>query len=167
MLVGKQVPSLQGEGMETLRDSNDAREWQEAIRELLTQEIEGRAATWMQDAGGFMETIHASVDLFRNNPDLIPGTKGFDRDLADRFTSMAQAYEVRIDGRLHGYSVPVQPIIDSLRKQSAPKPAAAPAASKKQASPPQKGISSKAPTSGEQEDFSTLFGTIGLPQLRI
>lgn len=171
MLVGKQVPSLTGEGAETLRSTDDAREWQEAVKEVLVQEIEGRAGTWMQDATGFMETIHGAIDLFKNNPDLIPGTKGFDRQLADRFAGLAKAYEVRIDGKLHGYSVPVQPIIDSLRqdisatrKAAAPKTAAAPARPTEQ---PQAGIKSKAATSSGAEDFSTLFGTIGLPHLKI
>jgi len=168
MLVGKQVPSPGGEGMETLKDTNDAREWQDAIKEILVQEIDSRAGTWMQDAVGFMETIHSSVDLFKNNHDLIPGTKGFNKKLADDFATMMQPYEVRIEGKLHGYSIPVQPIIDQLRKsapKAAPPAAAAPKAQKP--SGPQRGISSKAPTSGEAEDFSTLFGTIGLPHLKI
>jgi len=168
MLVGKQVPSPGGEGMETLKDTNDAREWQDAIKEILVQEIEGKASVWMQDAVGFMETIHSSVDLFKNNTDLIPGTKGFNKKLADDFATMMQPYEVRIEGKLHGYSIPVQPIIDNLRKSAAKVPQAAAAAPKAQKSaPPQRGIASKAPTSGEQEDFSTLFGTIGLPHLKI
>lgn len=167
MLVGKQVPSPSGEGMETLKDTNDAREWQDAIKEILTQEIESKANIWMQDAVGFMETIHSSVDLFKNNTDLIPGTKGFNKKLADDFASMMQPYEVRIEGKLHGYSIPVQPIIDNLRKTAPAKTAQAAPPKAKQAAPPQRGISSKAPTSGEAEDFSTLFGTIGLPHLKI
>lgn len=122
----------------------------------------------MQSATGFLETIHASVALFQKNPDLIPGTKGFNRDLADRFAAMAQPYEVRVDGKLQGYSIPVQPIIDNLRKQSQP-PAAAAAtpAPTPQPDPPQAGIASKAGSSTEKEDFSTLFGTIGLPNMVI
>lgn len=171
MLVGRQVPSLTGEGTETLKDSRDAGEWQEAVKEILVQEVESQANVWMQDATGFMETLHASVDLFKNNPDLIPGTKGFDRRLADEFAKLAKAYEVRIDGKLHGYSVPVQPLIDSLRASAGEKelkaPASAPAPQRRKPSAPQAGIKSKAPTNSEPEDFSTLFGTIGLPQMRI
>lgn len=166
MLVGKQVPSMSGEGAETLKSTQDARDWQEAVKEILQQEIEGQAQSWMGEATGFIDTIHGSIDLFKNNPDLIPGTKGFDKDLADRFAALAKAYEVRIDGRLHGYSVPVQPLIDSLRQQR-PKAAPRPAPKKKAAEPPQRSVTSKAPSNAEAEDFSTLFGTIGLPQLRI
>lgn len=171
MLVGKEVPSMTGEGMETLKSTDDARDWQEATKQVLVSEIENRAGVWMQDATGFMETLHASVDLFRNNPDLIPGTQGFDRQLADKFAQMAKAYEVRIDGKLHGYSVPVQPLIDSLRqdlaatrKPSQEKPAPA---QRGRPEAPQAAIRSKAPSSSEAEDFSTLFGTIGLPHLKI
>ena len=51
----------------------------------------------------------------------------------------------------------------------APAAPAAPAAKKvAKAEPPQAGIPSKAGNSGDgPEDFSTLFGTLGLPNLRI
>jgi len=159
--------------METLRSSEDAKEWQEAVRSLLVQEIRTNAQTKIEESSDFLETVHASIDLFKNNPDLIPGAKGFNRGLADRFADMAKPYEVRVEGKLQGYSIPVQPIIDSLRKQMAPPPAPAtqtPAAAPSpppKAEPPQAGIPSKAGNSSEKEDFSTLFGTIGLPNLQI
>jgi len=156
------------DGTERLESSQDAREWQEAVQLILQQEIEQQADTWMQDAGGFMETVHSAIDMFRRNPDLIPHTKEFDKELADAFASMAGAYEVRIDGKLHGYSVPVQPIIDNLRKQMAggrQKPPAA--ASSPPPDPPQQSLRSRTPKSSETDDFSTLFGTIGLPHLKI
>ena len=159
--------------METLRDSNDAKEWQEAVRGLLVEEIKSGAQAKLEENAPFMETIHASIDLFKNNPDLIPGTKGFNVDLANTFAAMAQPYEVRVDGKLQGYSIPVQPIIDSLRKGmlTPPPPAQAaattPPAPKPKPEPPQAGIPSKAGSSSEKEDFSTLFGTIGLPNLQI
>lgn len=159
--------------METLRDSNDAKEWQEAVRGLLVQEIRDTAQTKLEESADFLQTVHASIDLFKNNPDLIPGTRGFNVDLANTFAAMAQPYEVRVDGKLQGYSIPVQPIIDSLRKgmltPPPPKQAAAtpPPAPAPRPDPPQAGIPSKAGNSSEKEDFSTLFGTIGLPNLQI
>jgi len=168
MLVGKEVPALNGEGMETLKDASDAREWQDAIREILVQEIDTKTQEWVQGASGFMETIHANVDMFTRNPDLIPGTKGFDKRLADEFASMMQPYEVRVRGKLQGYSIPTQPIIEKLRKMAGA--GAAPVAAAKSsaaAEPPQAAIRSRAPSGDGPEDFSTLFGTIGLPQLRI
>ena len=175
LLVGTQVPAIGREGMETLRDSADAKEWQEAVKSILVREVQERAAVQLEGSRDYLETIHASVDLFKNNADLIPGTPGFNRPLADAFAKMVEPYEVRVDGKLSGYSIPVQPIINSLRGQlsaaaTSPAPAAgAPAAPRppQEVEPPQAGIKSKAGSSSEAEDFSTLFGTIGLPNLKI
>lgn len=180
LLVGTQVPAIGRDGMETLKNTEDAKEWQEAVKSLLVQEIKSKAEVKVEAAKPFIDTIHASIDLFKNNPDLIPGTRGFDRKLADAFATMVKPYEIRDekDSKLVGYSIPVQPIIDQLRTQqkaaTAPPPAAAPAtpatpaaAPTAPAEPPQAGIVSKAGNSTEKEDFSTLFGTIGLPNLTI
>lgn len=156
--------------METLRDSNDAKEWQEAVKQVLVEEIKERAQVKMEGSKEILETVHAAIDLFKNNKDLIPGTKGFNRQLADSFAAMAKPYEVRADGKLQGYSIPVQPIIDNLRAQMVkPKAPAAPVApaAPAEVEKPQAGIKSKAANSSEKEDFSTLFGTIGLPNLQI
>jgi hypothetical protein len=174
--VGTEVPAIGKEGMERLKDTADAKEWQEAVKGLLIGEIRERATVKMEESKDFLQTVHASIDLFKNNPDLVPGTKGFDRRLADQFAGMMEPYEVRVDGKLQGYSIPVQPIIEKLRAQlktaAAPPPAAAapPAAAPPAPpapEPPQAGIPSKAGSSAEKEDFSTLFGTIGLPNLQI
>lgn len=176
LLVGVEVPSIGKEGMERLRDSNDAKEWQEAVRSLLVAEIKAQAESKMEESASFLETVHASIDLFKNNRDLIPGTKNFDRELADSFAKMMTPYEVRVEGKLQGYSIPVQPIIENLRTQitdrrkvvaAPPAASAAPPSRGRQAEPPQAGIQSKAGSGAEPEDFSTLFGTIGLPNLQI
>lgn len=185
MLVGQQVPALNGkEGeMETLRDAADAREWQEAVKQLLTEEVRERATKSMEENKGILDTVHASIELFTKNKDLVPGTRQFDRQLADRLAGMLKPYELRVEGKLHGYTIPVQPLVDSLRaalvaERAAARPAAgspAAAAGARQAGrpaspaePPQAGIPSKAGSAGgEGEDFSVLFGTLGLPNLRI
>lgn len=182
LLVGTDVPAIGAEGMERLKDSNDAKEWQEAVRSLLVQEIRDEAQKKLDESRTYLETLHASIDLFKNNPDLIPGTRTFNKPLADKFAELAKPYEVRQDGKLQGYSVPVQPIIEALRSQFAqesatvdnagsPVPASPPpagaAAVPPTPEPPQAGIPSKAGASSEREDFSTLFGTIGLPHLQI
>jgi hypothetical protein len=181
--------------METLRDTADATEWQEAVKSILVEEVQDRAQRAMEESSGFLDTIHASIELFQNNTDLIPGTKEFDVDLANRFATLAAPYELRNEGKLQGYSIPVQPIIEQIRSQlvteraratdspptdgSSGAPAApiagAPAAGAGNrdpapaapADPPQAGIQSKAGNSSETEDFSVLFGTIGLPNLQI
>lgn len=184
LLAGTQVPAIGREGMETLRDAADAKEWQDAVKSILVQEVRDRAGREMEGSADFLNTVHASIELFQNNADLIPGTKGFDKDLANRFATLATPYELRVDGKLQGYSIPVQPIIDQLRSQiagersakaaaspatptSAAKAGAATSTPAAPADPPQAGISSKAGSSSEVEDFSTLFGTIGLPNLKI
>lgn len=197
LLVGQQVPAIGKEGLELIRDTDDAREWQEAVKSILVEEVKGRAQKALDDQADFLTTIHSSIELFQNNVDLIPNTKDFDVDLANRFAEFAQPYELRVEGKLQGYSIPVQPLIDRIRTQltteraargsaapekgktEAPAAAAAgaPAAQSSTGSPtqtpaapsepPQAGIPSKAGNSDSSEDFSTLFGTIGLPDFRI
>jgi hypothetical protein len=196
--VGQEVPAIGREGNEILESTTDAREWQDAVKALLVEEVQDRAERAMEEDEGFLSTMHASIELFQNNTDLIPGTVEFDVDLANRFAELATPYELRVEDKLQGYSIPVQPIIDQLRQQlvkeraaataspvgqgggapagapaaaEATAPAAAPAApaaqTKPPADPPQAGIQSKAGNSDQKEDFSALFGTIGLPDLQI
>ena len=193
LLVGQQVPAIGREGMETLRDTADAKEWQEAVKSILVEEVRSRASKAMDDNAGFLSTVHSSISLFTENPDLIPNTKEFDQDLANRFATLAAPYELRVEGKLQGYSIPVQPIITQLRAQlaaeranAAASPGSTAAAQTAGASPPagaastqaapagpaaveppQAGITSKAGSGEQGEDFSALFGTLGLPNLRI
>ena len=171
------MPAIGKDGMETLKDSRDAKEWQEAVRELLIQEIDDGTRKLADASQAQIQLLHASLDLFKNNTDLIPGTRTFNKELADEFAKLAEPYEVRQDGKLRGYSIPVQPIIDGLRSKM-PKSASVetptpPASASSRpgaglpADPPQAGIPSKAGSTSESEDFSTLFGTIGLPHLQI
>lgn len=183
LLVGTEVPSLSPDAeegtMETIRDAEDAKDWQDAVKHLLTEEVRERAQQSMDENKGILDTVHSSIELFTSNPDLVPGTRQFNRQLADRFAAMAKPYELRVDGKLHGYTIPVQPLIDQLRTQVAKQPVAPAADGARRGRPPgsknkpkeeqpQAGIRSKAGSeSGEAEDFSTLFGTLGLPNIRI
>ena len=184
LLVGTEVPKLDGsDGMERLRDSADAKEWQEAVKGILLQEVQDRASRRSDENNDMMSLIHSSIDLFKNNTDLIPGTKTFDVELANQFAEFAKDYELRVDGKLYGYSVPVQPIINRLRAhlveqraKAAAAPAPAPKAAPRTKAPapapapeqPQAGIPSKQGNGADPaETFETLFGTIGLPNLRI
>lgn len=187
LLVGTEVPSPTGNGMEVLRDSADAKEWQDAIKHQLAQEVRDRASRKADDVRPMMETLHSSVALFQRNPDLVPRTKQFDKELAERFVELAKPYELRVEGKLTGYTIPVQPLVEQVRAQLQASRAAAatppaPTPQQQRAADqarndagqfhnpdgPQAGIPSKAGASGDDaEDFSTLFGTIGLPNLRI
>lgn len=200
-LVGREVPKADGSGKETLRDSTDAREWQEQIKLALAAEVKDRVSRRTDEVKPMLNTLHSSVKLFQDNHDLIPGTKQFDFDLASQFTTFAKPYELRVDGKLTGYTIPVQGIIDTLRSQLTTSRAAAaatagavgsqtapagggvapPTAQQQRAAEqprtpagqfhnpdaPQVGLESKAGNAaGEPEDFSTLFGTIGMPNFR-
>lgn len=196
-MVGQEVPSLrEGGGTVTLRDAADAKEWQEAVKSILIREVQDRASRKADDVKPMMETLHGSIGLFQNNADLVPGTKQFDLDLANRFADLAKPYELRVEEKLVGYTIPVQPLVNQVRSQlaaeraarattaapAAPAAAAAPTAQQQRAAEqqrnqvgqfanpdaPQAGIASKAGAGAADEgDFSTLFGTIGLPHLRI
>lgn len=185
LLAGQRVPKLDGsDGDELLKDAADAKEWQDALKHVLVEEIQSRVAKIQADQSGFLDTVHASIDLFKNNSDLVPYTKDFDVELASRFAEMATPYELRVEGKLQGYSIPVQPLIDQLRaristERAAAPPAQAPAADKGAAGappapaapapdPPQAGIPNKAGNSGEQgEDMSAFWGTLNLPNLTL
>lgn len=184
MLVGMEVPSLTTDGKERLKDSADAADWIDGVKAMLLAEVESRAEKKMAEDGGLRKTLHSSIELFQNNRDLVPGTKEFDKELADRLTELAKPYENRVDGKLIGYNIPLQPLVELVRgqlqqaraaKATPPPAAAAPAAPQPSAQPlarkpapaPQAGIPASAGTSAEPSDFSTLFGTIGLPELRI
>lgn len=175
-LVGQQVPSINGrEGMETLRDSQDAADWQGAVKQLLSNELRDRVSRRADADRQTMDVLHSSIGLFQNNNDLVPGTRQFNRVLADRFGEIAKPYELRVDGKLQGWSIPVQPLIDQLRKQLAeqakqqppapPAPAAPVQAPAPKDDPPQRGLPSRAGASTEEEDYSVFFGTLG-PQYR-
>lgn len=184
-MVGEEVPSLNGKEGETeiLRDSKDAQEWQDAVKQLLTEEVRERTTVFLEENRDIANTVHSSIELFTANKDMVPGTKQFDRQLADRFAATAKPYELRVEGKLYGFTIPVQPLIDSLRASlaaeraaAAPAAAGAPAAAQRpetapqraQAEPPQAGIGTKAGSASDDgEDFATLFGTLGLPNLRI
>jgi hypothetical protein len=129
LLIGQEVPAADGsDRMERLRDASDAASWQEAVKSQLAQEVKARIDTKQDEMRGTFEVVHASIDLFRNNGDLIPGSKQFDAELAEQFVSLAKDYELRTNGKLVGYSVPVQPMINQLRSQLVARRAAAPAA---------------------------------------
>jgi hypothetical protein len=183
MLVGAKLPSLNGEGDETITDEADAKSWQEAVKVLLVNEVQARATKAMESQQDFLQTLHASIELFQNNADLIPGrlastsswptasprwssptssvstaSSRATRFLCNR-SSTRSAHRLRRRGRrslLH-------------RRQLPPATGVAPPGTP--ASPadlPQAGIPSKPGSSQEgKDDFSTLFGTIGLPDLQI
>ena len=140
---------------------------------LTLADLKRRVAARSDESQGFLRTVHSSIELFQNNADLVPGTKQFDRELADEFIKLAKPYEVRNgDNKLIGFQIPVQPLIDSVRQRlaatrTAPPPAPPAPPAPEETHQPQAGIPAKAGNSGEgAEDFSALFSTLGLGGLR-
>lgn len=178
-LVGEEVPDLRPNAKpgakEVLRDEADVKSWQEMVKGLLVDEVKERATKAIETNQAAISTVHQSIQLFQNNKDLRPGTAEFDKDLADRLATITKPYELRVDGKLHGFTIPIQPLVDNIRtalkteREAAAKPPADQPASEtgkpgeeKKVDPPQVGIQSKSGVSEEKEDFSTLFGTIGI-----
>lgn len=117
LLIGQEVPSTTGPGMERLKDSQDAADWQAAMKQILVDEVASRVEAEKDSMRDVFTTVHSSIELFQNNTDLIPGAKQFDRELADAFVAAVKDYELRTNGKLIGYSVPVQPIVNAIRAQ--------------------------------------------------
>ena len=188
-LIGKQVPRADGtEGTETLRDAQDARDWQDEIKKQLGREVTRRIEAARAENNGMMEVLNNSVQLFQSNPDIVPNSKQFDKELADEFTALIKPFEVRNDsGKLVGWKVDVKPMLVTLRQQlnnrrvasaastSAP-PQGTPTAQQGRAAAqprneggqwtnpdaPQAGIPSSAGQSGNDgENLDALFGSLG------
>ena len=170
-LVGMEVPAVGREGMERLRDAADAKDWQDAVKHSLAEEVSSRVEERREELKPIFETVHSTIDLFRNNADLLPKSKQFDKELADRFAKIGGEYKNVVNGRFIGYTVPMQPIINQLRSQLAAERAAkaappappAPTPQQQRAAEqprtpqgtwtgPQAGITSKAGRSGAGSD---------------
>ena len=189
-LVGKTVPKADGsEGEETLRDAQDARDWQEEIKKQLGREVTRRIELGRQESSGLMEVVNNSISLFQSNPDLVPNSKQFDKELATEFAALIKPFEVRNDkDKLIGWKVDVKPMLATLRQQvmarrsaapaapAAPAPQGTPTAQQQRAAgqprteqgkwtnpdAPQAGITSSAGQNADDSDnLDTLFGTLG------
>src|SRR5690606_37490127 len=70
MLVGREVPNLRGDGVITIKDTTDAREWQEAAKMLIDRDIESRTKTKLEAVKPMLSVVQDSIQLFQNNPDI-------------------------------------------------------------------------------------------------
>lgn len=188
-LVGEEVPSVKGDGKTiVLRDTAEARDWQDATKGLIEAEIAAGIRRKTDEVKPMMSVIQDSILMLQNNSDLIPGTKEYDPELATQFTDVAKAYELRVGDKLYGYQVNVQPLINSLRERLATQRGASGEqtaqarreAQQRQAQEqarnpqgqfdsPQAGLSSKANVSGDSagDDFSGFWSGVGMPNLSI
>ncbi|QKY80407.1 hypothetical protein SEA_PABST_49 [Microbacterium phage Pabst] len=186
-LVGQEVLSIRAgapaDEKVVLRTRADAAEYLQDLNGIVQKEINGITAERRDAARPIATVIQESFLLFENNPDLIPGTKGYDHELASRFAEIASTYEVKINGKVIGYQdINVQPLINSLRKdlekqrgangvtaaqQRAEQQRQAAAAQERntagQFQGPQGGVLSKSGNQGDAaEDFSAFWSASGV-----
>lgn len=167
-LVGKELPNIDGSDEPlTFRTADEVAQWQEAVKVILQREMESNVAERQNETNEILDVVHSSIQMFQANPDLVPGTKGYNKELAIEFTKLAEPYALRMNGKLTGYSIPVQGLIDRVRAQVSNKSAAAAAPAKKTAAAPaakpQTGIPSKAGSGGgKDEDFSPMWKALGI-----
>lgn len=172
-LVGKELPSIDGsEGTVSFRTAGEVAQWQSAVETILQRELEASVQQQLQDSNEVLDVVHNSIQMFADNPDLVPGSKSYNKALASEFVRLAEPYALRMNGKLTGYSIPVQGLIDRCRAQVNAKSAApaAPAAPKKKApaSRPQAGIQSKAGGGGgKEEDFTPMWKALGIDSVPI
>jgi len=190
-MVGMEVPSVRpGAAPEErikLLDSAMARQYQEDIGGMIEDQITDVASRQADSLRPMMSVIQDAIQMLDNNPDLIPGTKGFDPELQKRVIEVGKSYEVRANGKMMGYQVKMQPIINVIRnelakergtvgaqkqqqQQAAARSAAAAARAAEQPrrqggqfDSPQVGITSKTMPSGKEEaDYTPFWEATGL-----
>jgi hypothetical protein len=193
-LAGTEVPSIRrgaqpGEKMRLL-DTQMARDWQESVNKIIERGENDLVKTRTTELKPMLSTIQESFLLLQNNPDLIIGAAEFDRELAERFERAAKTYEVKSQGKVIGYGVNVQPLINEIRaglskergvssekaQQQRVEAARAQAAGQARtpqgqftnpaAPAPQVGVQGKqgAVTAGkDDEDYSTFWAGVGMP----
>lgn len=172
-LVGKELPPIDGSGNNVvLRTAQDVEQWQGAVRTILKRELDAAVQQRRQDSNEVLDVVHGSIQMFQANPDLVPGAKSYNKALAVEFLRIAEPYALRMNGKLTGYSIPVQGLVDRVRAQVTAAAAAAPgspaAPPKAPAPKPQAGIPSTAGASGNNaEDYSPMWAALGIKNMPI
>lgn len=169
-LVGKELPAIDGSD-ETItpRTAEEVREWQEAVKVILGRELEASVAEKQAESAEVLDVVHSSIELLRDNPDIVPGSKSYNKELAKRFIKLAEPYALKMNDKLTGFSIPMQGLLNQVRAQvqAETKAGAAggtpPAKKAAPAAKPQAGIPSAAGTSGDAaEDYSAMWGALGI-----
>lgn len=173
-LVGKELPSIDGSDDDVVfRTADEVKDYQEAVKTILQRELEASVAQKQEESAEVLDVIHASIDLFRDNPDLFPGSKNYNKKLASEFVKLAEPYALKMNGKLTGYSIPVQGLVNQVRARvtAEAKAATTTPPAKKAAAPgrkPQAGIPSQAGASGDSdEDFTPMWKALGIDSVPI
>lgn len=171
-LLGVELPPIDGSDKTvSFNTVQDVRDWQEAVQTVLRRDVQARVDAFTEEDQDVRSVIQDSIQLFVNNPDLNPKSSGFNKELADEVARIARPYALKMDGKLTGYSIPIQGIVDQVRasqaNRAAPATASAPVGKKptKPAERPQAGVQSKAGTSQEGSNEADIFwGLYGINQ---
>ena len=185
-LVGQEVPDVRrgaAQGAKIrINDSAQARDWQDAVQQIIKREVDSEVQKKTEDLKPMMSVVQGSVQLFRNNPDIVPGSKNFDKELATRFARAAATYEVKAGAKRIGWHGDAQPLLNELRSnlakergatgarqeeraaQQRAKAAEQPRTTEGRFDAPQAGVQSKSGMSGasDEEDYSTFWSATGL-----
>lgn len=118
-LVNMTLPSLRSDAKpgdtERILDSAMARDYQEAMQKIFDREVEDVVNQRQQEVEPQLALLQRTYVMFQKNPDIVPGSKTFDKELADRFAKVAGSYTYKQNGKALGYSIDVQPLIDNIR----------------------------------------------------
>lgn len=171
-LVGKALPPIDGSDERFVPSSvQEAQQYQEAVNSMLVRQMRGEIEAMRQADDEVISVVHDSITLFQNNPDLIPNSKSFNKPLADHVMKLVQPYALRLDGKLTGFSIDIQGIIDQARgqfKAAPPAPTKKAATGRTTAPRPQGGLASKAGTSGAgDEDFTPMWNALGIDNMPV
>lgn len=98
-----------------IRDGQQARDYIEGASKLIERGVEDLVGTKNRELQPLRSVIQESFLLFQNNPDIVEGSKTFDKELATRFASMAQSFAFIHNGQTIGYQGNVQPMLNELR----------------------------------------------------
>jgi hypothetical protein len=178
-LVGNQVPNVNGqEGVMRLNNAAEAEAWLGAVKQILGRQVNARTEALLQDARPILSTLQGANNLFKNNPDLVPGTKEYNPELAKQVYALTKTYIHKVDDKAIGFRVDIQPVVDAVREQlktAAPAPTARQEQAAQQArtptgqfDAPQAGIPSQAGISGDpEEDYDPFWKAVGRPGMTI
>jgi hypothetical protein len=184
-LATKSVPDIRpgaaNDAKVTLRDSSEAKAYQESLAKLVKAEIDDVVKQKTDQIRPLMSVTQESALLLQSNPDLIPDTDKYDPELAALVYEVGKSYELKVNDKVIGFQVPMQPIINKLRgdleksrgvdgvvqqQMSAQQQRAAEQAREQDGkfAGPQGGILSKQNASGEggEDEYSTFWSSVGM-----
>lgn len=158
-LIGKELP-INGDpaNMSKIRDEESAVAWQREHQQLLEQTFQELREDYMREHSTERVAVNNALELFSANPDLIPGTTDFNKDLAEGVMKYASKFIVKDEnGRAIGFTVSVNNLISyarqELQKRASTSAAPAPVVPE---DPPQVGVGTRQGATSASDDAAEL-----------